>query len=105
MAFDVVSTNEEQAVGIVTNTSGLKIVGDFKISYLKSFIRQIEEIFGEGNEGRVQIDFKLSEDPSTPAYAILASVDGHEPHVAVCGEFMTNGTPWEQVRKDASEKK
>ena len=96
--FEVITTNKEKTVGIVTNTSGLKNVGDFKITNLEAFVRKIREVFGEGNEGHIQIDFKLSENPETPGHVILASVDGHEPHIAVCGEYLSDGNPWDKAK-------
>lgn len=95
--FNVITSNKDRTVGVVTKADGLKNVGDFRISGLKAFVRQIEEIFGEGDDGDIQIDFKLSENPKTPAYGIFASIGGHEPHVCVCGKFLTDGTPWEKA--------
>ena len=104
MTFEVITCNGDKTVGVVTKTEGLKNVGDFRISDLKAFIRKIEEIFGDGDEGCVQIDFKLSENPQTPGFAILASVCGHEPHVCACGKYPSDGTPWDKMKKPESDK-
>lgn len=95
--MNVITSNNPDAptLGIVTDIEGLKNVGDFKLSLLEDWIKQIKMVFGDGAEGFVRIQFKMSENPNQPGYAIAASVDGHEPHIVVCGQYLNSGERWE----------
>lgn len=95
--MNVISSNNPDAptVGIVTEIEGLKNVGDFKLSLLEDWMKQIKTVFGQGNEGFIRIQFKLSDNPKQPGYVIAASVDGHEPHIVVCGQYLADGKRWE----------
>ena len=94
--MNVITTNnpDQPTLGICTDIEGLKDVGDFDISLLEDWLRQIRMVFGDGADGKIRVQFKMSDDPKQPGYAITASVDGNEPHVVVCGRYRMDGGVW-----------
>ena len=93
--MNIIQSNEAKTIGIVTDMDGLKNVGDFEMRMLEDWFRQVKMVFGDGSDGCIRIQFKLSDDPKKPGYAIAASVDGNEPHIVVTGKYPTDGKPWE----------
>lgn len=93
--MNIVTKNASGTVAVVSGAEGLKNVGEFKIRNLEDWIKMIKTVLGDDDD--ILVQFKLSEDPKTPAYMITASHEGMDPMVATCGVYLADGMPWEKA--------
>jgi len=85
--FTIISHNKANTIGVVTDTSNLKSVGNFSVPVLKEWLAQVESMLGDD---AVHVQFKMSEIPGCDAHAIFASVPGEDEksiHVVACGKY------------------
>jgi len=91
-SMNIITKNASGTVAVVSGAEGLKNVGEFRIRNLEDWIKMVKTVLGD--EDDILIQFKLSEDPKTPAYMITASHEGMDPLVATCGTYLDDGTEW-----------
>lgn len=86
----LVSKNPGATVGIVTEVKGVS-AGDFSIAAIEEWLAMIKVVLGSSD---IHIEVKLADNPEIPAYILLASRDGEDPKIAVCGMARADGKPW-----------
>ena len=90
--MNIIQKNKDSTVGIISGIEGLKNVGEFKIKNIDEWLKKIKLVLGDDRD--ILIEFKLSEDPKSPAYMVTASHDGEDPKIAVVGTCLLNGKEW-----------
>lgn len=88
----VIHQNERSTVGILSCVYGLVDLGEFNRRDIEDWMKSIKDVFGE--DERVFVQFKESDNPKQPGYMICASSDGGDPKVAVCGTYRKDGKKW-----------
>jgi hypothetical protein len=90
--MNVISSNKDQTVGVVTNPDKILHVGTFSPDYLKEWTKMVVDMYGDHQE----IHLFVRRADNTDSYVLYASSNGANPFVAMCGKFRGDGQLWSQ---------
>ena len=87
---NVIHANKTNTVGIIANIHEPTYLGPFSLSLLKEWVELTETMYDE-DTGLCINACKGTDEKGNPAYGLFASVEGNNPHVAVCGKGIVEG--------------
>jgi len=86
----VIHANKENTVGIITDPDNLYSIGAWTPSRLKDWVKWIEDMYGEEQE----IEIKVRKSDVTDGFMLVATSNGENPFVVVCGRYNGPGKTW-----------
>lgn len=84
--MNVILPNEKGTVGIVTQYDGLQSIGEFNPKYLQEWINRAIDIYGD-EEPLCLFLRKAHDEEHGLAHMLVASSDGEDPMIVVCGKY------------------
>jgi hypothetical protein len=89
--MNVIHANKANTVGIVTDPDNLHSIGAFTPSTLKEWVKWVEDMYGEEQD----VEIRVRKSDVTDGFMLVATSNGENPFVAVCGKFNVSGKVWE----------
>jgi len=93
--MEVIESNKEKTVGIITNPGEIQHIGSFTPALLKEWWKMVAQVYGEDQS----VHLFVRKSDANEGWAIFASSNGENPYVAVCGEYPADGEKWEEDPK------